>query len=152
MAKTIKRIQFDPPGQIEIFYVEDGSTEWQKFISDADYQEFLLERQTEIDNGVPPAPTPNWVGFNTAMFQNAAYNRIRSNTSNQLDGGRVEALALSLAAGVPFNMQIFAVLWNNTIAGSETPPTAEEAAGWRAIASTNNMPFTYNQSGLIEVS
>lgn len=155
--KIIKRVQLDPPNPIEIFYVETienngqiievGSL--QKITSGVNYASFLAILQAEV-NSVSPTPVANWRGFNTNMWQNQAYGRIRMLTTDQISATQLESLALAIAAGMPYDLPIFITLWNKVITASPQPPTLEEALSWQAIAVNTNMPFTINDTGAID--
>ena len=92
-----------------------------------------------------PVTFPNWGDFKLAMHTNEAYQRCSTSSANRLTVNRLESLFTSQIE----NWEVAAQLWNHMLEGcpSEVLPTAEEAAAWTQIASTNNMPIQFTETG-----
>lgn len=103
----------------------------------------------------PPPSPPNWNAFNQGLLLNAAYNKVTQFSVNQVAVRRLETIAISLDVASSPNQDytIFIVLWNAMIDGLPVinRPTSEEIDGWKAIALTANMPFSFAQDGKIVI-
>lgn len=100
----------------------------------------------------PPKSLPDWSNFNSAILNNAAYNRVAGLSTNQRAVSRLETIAVTLGSAPDdkdANYLVIAGFWNamlNEIAVVSKPTTAE-IAQWSAIASTAFMPFTFDTNG-----
>ncbi|MFK0735594.1 MAG: hypothetical protein ACFKPT_02540 [Gloeotrichia echinulata GP01] len=100
-----------------------------------------------------PAPQPkavaDWGTFNRIMILNAGYNRI-AQIGNQRIVSRIEAILSPIGyANQAYFQDLIVVktLWDTLI--QEIAPTAEEVSVWNQIAIDTNMPFNFNDSGLL---
>jgi hypothetical protein len=93
---------------------------------------------------------PDWGVYNRSLLTNTAYNRVSQATTNQASVRRLESIAI--AAGVNkalVDIDIMTILWNDMIDGVPliSKLTAKEAEGWRAIALSAFMPFSFAADG-----
>lgn len=97
---------------------------------------------------VSPTPQPDWQKFRLAMVDDVAYNAIAKAHSG--NAARVEN---AISFDVP-NLPMVTKLWNMMIA--EIPvlatykPKAADVQRWTAIASSSNVPITYNSDGTMK--
>lgn len=108
---------------------------------------------------IPPAPTPtpDWANFNLAMLNNPVCNRVGEKTLNTLATTDLRAIAITISiSGNAPDAAIATIphLWNTMIEAVPLSykPSVDEIGGWNEIASSNAMPFSFNEQGLMVLS
>lgn len=104
-----------------------------------------------------PTPTPDWATFNLAMFNNPACNRVGEKSLNTLATTDLRSIAItiSISSNAPdIAIATIPQLWNAMIEAVPLSykPSADEIRGWNEIASSNVMPFSFNEQGLMVLS
>jgi len=118
------------------------------WFQDAATDEQRAAAQEILDNWVDP-PDPNWLGFRTGLYANAAWIRVlRSNTTV----GATIASGLwqvevnpSLATEIKF-------LWDNLIVELDPPLDTAEIDSLNHVASANHVPVSVDPDGFLSFS
>lgn len=90
---------------------------------------------------------PDWKQFNLQMMGDAEYNRIITQTTNQLAARRLEAIAMSNTENFP----LIVLLWNAVVEGITSTPSIEAIGSWNVIAQDNFMPFRFDEAGKLAI-
>lgn len=104
---------------------------------------------------VEVASEPNWSEYNLGFFQNSAFNQVRviakQNPESELAAIRMELLANKETE----RFDIYAVCWNQMIGNLMQPGkdliSEEVVDSWNNICQQAEMPFIYNEQGLLEL-
>lgn len=96
-----------------------------------------------------PIVSSDWSGFKLAMLSHAAYQRVSNVAENQLAVNRLETFFSIQGEELPLAAQLWKAMISSCPASMQ--PVAAEAAEWDAIAAENDMPITFDSSGLLQV-
>lgn len=102
-------------------------------------------------NRIPlPADVPDWGAFKVAMFADASYQRVSSVADNQLAVTRLETF-FAIQGG---ELSLVAQLWQMMIEScpASMQPASTEATVWSEIATDNDMPISFDSSGLLVIN
>lgn len=172
MSRVIKRVQYDPTPQgasVDIFYSETAQVNGQSvevaggFIkktivfpaNQSNYAALMayFQKQIESDLPVETVKSPNWGGFNLAIFSSANYQLLRNSTSNleARNWGENTALVLGISKQDldPLGYQFLKAQWDLFIKGLSTPPTKEVIAELNEIMLSTYMKFSLDFEGLL---
>lgn len=96
-----------------------------------------------------PASLPDWGAFRLAMLMNKAYQRVSVASTDQRAVSRIETYFSTETENWP----IAALLWQQMMTGCpvESKPKTQEVAAWTAIAKQTNMPFSFSDSGDLQL-
>ncbi|MBE9061861.1 hypothetical protein [cf. Phormidesmis sp. LEGE 11477] len=102
-------------------------------------------------NRVPqPASSPDWSAFMISMLADSSYQRISTTAENQLSVSRVETFFSIQGGELAIAVQLWKLMVESVPASMQ--PVAGEAATWDAIAADNDMPISFDSSGLLVVN
>lgn len=94
-----------------------------------------------------PAPEPNWAQFRLGMLANPGFLRVVAYGMSIFQA----SLATEINQNPPNepNVGAIALIWNQIMAGlpQGAEPTEAEIEGWNAIATSANIPLTFNSDG-----
>lgn len=103
----------------------------------------------KITRQAEPAQLPDWGTFKVQMFSDAAYRRVSAACPEPLIISRLETFFAIQGDEYGLAMQ----LWGGMIqlCPADKRPTAAEATQWEQIASTNDMPIKFTETGQLQL-